>query len=274
MSLTDAICVTCGTQYPTNGAQPASCPICEDDRQYVRPGGQEWSSLERMRGHYRHELDEIEPGLVGIRTKPGFAIGQRAQLISTPAGNLLWDCISYIDDETVAEVERRGGLAALAISHPHFHSSAIEWSYALGGIPVYIHADNAPWVMRPDPVIELWSGEQHSPLADLTLIRCGGHFPGSAVMHWPAGAEGRGALFTGDTIQVTADPRWVTFMYSYPNDIPLDPASVRRIAAAVEPFAFDRLYAAWPDKVVPTDAHAAVHRSADRYIAHLTGTAM
>jgi glyoxylase-like metal-dependent hydrolase (beta-lactamase superfamily II) len=103
-------------------------------------------------------------------------------------------------------------------------------------------------------------------LGDITLIRCGGHFPGSTVLHWPAGADGKGALMTGDTIMVVADTRWVTFMYSYPNDIPLNRPAVERIVAAVEPFAYDRLYSSWWDKVTRTDAKNAVKRSADRYI--------
>jgi hypothetical protein len=66
-------------------------------------------------------------------------------------------------------------------------------------------------------------------------VRCGGHFPGSAVLHWADGADGRGALFTGDTIQVVSDRRWVSFMYSYPNLIPTNAATVRQIVAAVAP---------------------------------------
>ena len=34
-------------------------------------------------------------------------------------------------------------------------------------------------------------------------------------------------------------------MYSYPNLIPLPAAAVRGIAAALEPFAFERIYGAW-----------------------------
>ena len=269
MTLQASICVTCGTQYPPAESPPPSCPICEDDRQYVRPTGQEWTTLDAMRPDYRNSVTEIEPGLTGIRTDPGFAIAQRAHLISTPSGNVLWDCVSYIDDETVAAVERLGGISAIVFSHPHFHSSMVEWSRAFNDAPIYIHADNQPWVMRTDPAIEFWTGETVTPAPGLTVIRCGGHFPGSSVLHWPDGTDGRGALFTGDTIQVTADPRWVTFMYSYPNLIPLDAPTIRKIVAAVEPYEFDRLYAAWPDRVVPTDAKSAVRRSADRYIAHI-----
>jgi hypothetical protein len=86
------------------------------------------------------------------------------------------------------------------------------------------------------------------------------------VLHWAGADGGKGALFTGDSISVAQDARWVTFMRSYPNYIPLPPSEVRKIVAAVEPYAFDRLYGGWWDSVVRSDAKAAVRRSAERYI--------
>jgi len=182
----------------------------------------------------------------------------------------LWDCITLIDEATISEVKALGGISAIAISHPHYYSSMIEWSRAFDA-PVYLHAADREWVMRPDPAVHFWEGET-LPIGDgLTLIRCGGHFPGGTVLHWPGGAEGRGALLTGDIINVVQDRRYVSFMYSFPNLIPLPAAAVRRVVAAVEPFAFDRIYSAWWDKVTLSDAKAAVRRSADRYIAAIEG---
>jgi glyoxylase-like metal-dependent hydrolase (beta-lactamase superfamily II) len=267
------ICATCGAQYATAGEPPETCRICADERQYTGFQGQRWTSLEDLRRDHRNQLAPIEPGLTGIVTDPKFAIGQQAHLIATPAGNLLWNCISSIDDETVAAIERLGGLAAIAISHPHFFTGVVEWSQAFGGVPIFIHADDRTWVTRPDPAMHFWEGETAQPLpgSDLTLIRCGGHFPGSCALHWPAGADGRGALLTGDTIMVVSDRRWVSFMYSYPNLIPLAAAAVRRIVAAVEPYRFDRIYSSWPDSIVAADGKDAVRRSAERYISHSGG---
>ena len=263
------ICITCGTQFPASATPPEHCPICEDDRQYVNQDGQQWTTPAAMREQHRNALHEVDPGVTGIVTEPGFAIGQQAHLVQTEAGNVLWDCISFLDDATVAEVERRGGLAAIAISHPHFYSSMVDWSRAFGDAPIYLHADNEPWVMRPDGAVRYWEGESVDLLPGLTVVRCGGHFPGSSVLHWAGGAGGKGALFTGDTIQVVSDRRWVSFMYSYPNLIPLDAATVRRIVTAVEPYAFDRLYGGWRRSIVKRDAREAVRRSADRYIARI-----
>ncbi|MBI5962060.1 MAG: hypothetical protein HY863_01170 [Chloroflexi bacterium] len=120
--------------------------------------------------------------------------------------------------------------------------------------------------MRPDSAFQFWGGETLPLPAGLTLVRCGGHFPGSDVLHWPQGADGRGALLTGDTIQLAQDRRYVSFMYSYPNMIPLNTRAIQRIVRAVEPFEFDRLYGGWWDSIMETDAKAAVKRSAERYI--------
>jgi hypothetical protein len=260
------VCKTCGVQYTDSATPPDHCVICEDERQYVKASGQQWTTLEDIRQHYHNEIRAVEAGLTGIATVPGFAIGQRPLLIQTPEGNVLWDCNSLIDAVTVAALNALGGVDAIAISHPHFYDSMVEWSRAFGDVPVYLHRDNEPWVMRPDKRIVYWDTETYSLMGDVTLVRCGGHFPGSTVLHWPAGADGKGALMTGDTIMVVADTRWATFMYSYPNDIPLNRVAVERIVAAVEPFAYDRLYSAWWEKVIQTDAKNAVKRSAERYI--------
>ncbi|MCI0423260.1 MAG: MBL fold metallo-hydrolase [Acidobacteria bacterium] len=260
------MCATCGVQFASTLEPPQHCPICEDPRQYVNPNGQNWTTLEELRQTHSNVFKPQEPGLLGIGTEPTFAIGQRALLIQTPSGNVLWDCISLIDGTTVEQIQTLGGLSAIAISHPHFYSAMVEWSHAFGSIPIYLHAANREWVMRPDPVIVFWDSETYSLGEGLTLIHCGGHFPGSAVLHWAAGAEGRGVLLTGDTIFVVPDIRYVTFMYSYPNLIPLPAQAVERILQAVEPFAFDRLYSIWFDRVVVSDAKAVVSRSADRYL--------
>ena len=208
-------------------------------------------------------------GLVGFGTEPSFAIGQRCLLVRSPEGNLLWDCITLIDDATVEAVRNFGGIRAIAISHPHYYSSMVEWSRVFDA-PVFLHAADRNWVMRPDQSIDFWSGDTKSLWDGLTLIRAGGHFAGGTVLHWPAGADGRGALLSGDIIQVTQDRRWVSFMYSYPNYIPLAGAEVDRILAAVEPFEFDRIYGAWWDRNVKSDAKNAVRRSAERYKAALS----
>ena len=260
------VCVTCGTQYPDSDGPPPSCAICTDPRQYVPEEGQRWTTLAELAREHANEI-RGEADLVGVGTAPAFAIAQRALLVPFGDSNLLWDCVTLLDDATAAEVERRGGLAAIAISHPHYYSAMVEWAHRFG-CPIHLHAADAQWVMRPDPAIRHWDGDVYELGHGLTLVRGGGHFPGGTILHR---ADGDGALLTGDIIQVIPDRTHVGFMWSYPNLIPLPEAAVLGVAAAVEPFAYDAIYGAWWGTLVRSGAMDAVRRSPERYGRALRG---
>ena len=265
------ICTACGTQYAPSDAPPAQCEICVEERQYVPVGGQGWTTLEKLAGSRFNAFRQYEPGLIGIGTQPQFAIGQRALLVRTPAGNVLWDCISFLDDATVTLIEALGGIRAIAISHPHFYTTMVEWSRAFGNAPIHLHAADRAWVMRPDPAIAFWSGDVLQLLPDVTLIRGGGHFPGGTMLHWAKGAGGRGLVCSSDIATVTQDRRFLTFMRSYPNQIPLSARGVEAIAASLAPFAFDAIYGHYFDRVIPADAKQILRRSVERYVEALRG---
>src|SRR3954471_208849 len=252
------ICVTCGTQFAESDRPPPSCPICTDQRQYVGRDGQRWTTLEELAADHTNAIrDEHE--LVGIGTEPSFAIGQRALLVPFGDTNILWDCITLLDDDTAAEVERRGGIAAIAISHPHYYSGMVEWAHRFD-CPIRIHAADAEWVMRPDDAIEPWEGEILELGHGITLIRGGGHFPGGTVLHR---AEGAGALLTGDIVQVIPDRTHVAFMWSFPNYVPLPEDEVRAIGARLAPFGYDSIHGAWWGTVIPAGARDVVERSVE-----------
>jgi hypothetical protein len=259
------ICVQCGTQFAKMATPPAHCRICEDERQFVRHSGQQWTTIQELaRDHCNHFEDEA-PQLLGIGTKPEFAIGQRALLLQTTGGNLLWDCISLLDEKTMAEIEKRGGIRGIAISHPHFYSSMVDWAERFDA-QIFLHAQDRQWVMRPSRRIQFWENTTLSLWDDLTLINCGGHFEGATVLHWPEGANGNGALLTGDTIHVVQDRRYVSFMRSYPNLIPLGRSAIDRILQKIEPFSFAQIYSGWWSANVLSNAKAALKRSVERYV--------
>lgn len=261
------ICITCGSQFAETAGTPVECPICLDERQYVRAGGQEWTTLEIMRQErWKNAIRKQEPRLFGIGTEPKFGIGQRALLIQARGGNVLWDCVTFLDEETIHAVRELGGISAIAISHPHYYSTMVEWSRAFGDAPIYLHEAERKWVQRPDANIHFWSGETKALGEELTLHRLGGHFPGFQVLHWWEGAAGQGVLFSGDQPQVCADLHWVSFMWSYPNYIPLSAPEVEYIASVLEALPFDRLYGAFWPRVVVTSAKETVRRSAARYL--------
>lgn len=264
------ICKACGTQFPESAGPPSSCPICCDERQFVPRSGQEWTTLEELRRGHKNAFRQYEPNLIGIGTVPEFAIGQRALLLQTSDGNFLWDCITLIDDATADLISGLGSLRGIAISHPHYYSAMLEWSAAFGDVPIFLHAADREWVVRPGAAIEFWDGPRKQLAPGITLIHCGGHFAGGTVLHWASGSDSRGALLSGDILQVGPDGM-LSFMFSYPNLIPLPAEPVHLIAKAIEPFAYDRIYGAWWERVVDRDGKAVVEKSMARYLKAITG---
>jgi hypothetical protein len=255
------ICVTCGTQFAPSTDPPDACPICLDERQYRAGEGQQWTTIEALQVDHETRIEDVDPGLLGIGIEPSFALGQRALLVE----GVLWDCIPLIDAAGVAAIEAHGGIRAIAISHPHYYSAMVEWA-RLFDAPILLHEADRQWIQRWDPRIELWSGERRSLSDGLDLIRAGGHFPGGTVCCWARGAGGRGVLLSGDIVQVVADHDWVSFMWSYPNLIPLPANEVNALAARIDRLAFDRLYGAWWDSTIESGAKSKVARSAGRYV--------
>jgi glyoxylase-like metal-dependent hydrolase (beta-lactamase superfamily II) len=257
------ICATCGTQFAASAGPPERCPICEDPRQYVPADGQRWTTLEELRGEHQNRFAP-QGELTGILTEPHFAIGQRALLVPCGQRRFLWDCVALLDDASADEVQRHGGLAGIAVSHPHYYTTIVEWAHRFD-CPVYLHADDARWIMRPDESIELWRGDSLALGEGLTLVRCGGHFPGATVLHCAQGAGGRGTLLVGDVVAPVADRRYVTFMWSYPNYLPLPAQEIRRIGRALAPLRYEVLHGAFWG-LERTDAKAMVERSLTRYL--------
>ncbi|RZQ63544.1 MBL fold metallo-hydrolase [Amycolatopsis suaedae] len=256
------ICKTCAMQY----AEPRQdCPICTDERQYVPASGQQWTDLATIRDGFTARVEDQGPGLIGIGTHERLGIGQRALLVRAGSGNFLWDCTAFIDDALVERINALGGITGIAISHPHYYSTMVEWAHAFD-VPIHLHEGDKQWIGRPDPKIELWSGTTLRLADDLELINLGVHFTGGTVLHW---SEGAGALLSGDIVQVIPDRTHVGFMYSYPNLIPERPSVVRRAAELLEPYRFEALYGAWWESGIPADAHEIVQRSARRYLEYV-----
>ena len=260
------ICATCAVEH---AERVEVCAICADERQWVPAGGQCWTTLEELAADRRVEVTELEPDLFGITTTEKTGIGQTSKLVRTPSGNLLWDPIGYLDADGVRRVRELGEVAAVVASHPHMFGVQVEWSRQLGGVPVLVAEADRQWVARSDPAIRTWSGRVEI-LPGVTLTQPGGHFPGSAVVHWAAGAEGRGVLLAGDTIMANPDRTSVSFMRSYPNRIPLSGAVALRLAEHVARRPFDRLYGNFAIRI-DADARAVVRRSADRHIGWVRG---
>jgi len=265
------ICTTCGVQYGRSSKAPEKCFICTEERQYVDPDGQSWTTLEEMiqSGKYSNRLTSEQAGLYSITTTPGFGIGQTAYIVQGKSFKLLWDCITFLDSETIERIKNLGGINAIALSHPHYYSTQIEWAEAFDAT-VYIHEDDKKWVARQSDKIIFWSGDSLELAEEMFLHRLGGHFKGGTVLEWKDEGAQKGVLLTGDIVRVAADRNWVSFMYSYPNFIPLPAAAVQKIAGRLSEINFDRIYDAF-HRIIKEGADVKSQKSANRYVDALNG---
>lgn len=173
-----------------------------------------------------------------LHTTPKHCIGQRAFLLLTPHGNILWDCIPYLDPDTITNINALGGISAIIISHPHYYATHLVWAEAFN-CPVYLSAEDREWVMREEEKDDsgkqrqiFWDGQEVEvlPGSGVIGVKTGGHFPGSSVLWW----KDEKVMFFADTIGTI--PSGVgdygdrgrregtasyTFMWSYPNMVRL-----------------------------------------------------
>ncbi|WP_455272897.1 MBL fold metallo-hydrolase [Rhizobium herbae] len=261
-------CCACGTSFPDAQSPPKSCPVCEDERQFIPPSGQSWILVDQLAKEHRNAWRQHEADLLSVETVPTFAIGQRAILLRIPSGNILWDCITLLDDATKTILHGLGGIAAIAISHPHFYTTMQDWATEFNA-PIYLHADDKEWVQRPSQWLRFWEGPSLELNAQTNLIRAGGHFPGSSVLHWTGAGDGKGVLLAGDTVQVTPGATHVSFMWSYPNRLPLSVEEVKLVAERIAPWSFERIYGAFAGQEVRMGGDQVVAHSAEEYLGRL-----
>ncbi|WP_415853753.1 hydrolase [Sinomonas sp. G460-2] len=262
-------CAACGVEFgPDRDALPEVCPICDDERQYVPATGQAWITQAEWASRAEVRVAELGPDQWGI-TAQNVGISQTMQLVRTPAGVLLWDPTGFVDLGTAEFIRSLGTVLAIVASHPHMYGAQVAWSRALGDPPVLVNAADGAWVQRRDPVLKEWAGTL--ALADgLELRTLGGHFPGSAIAHWSAGADGGGVVLAGDTIMVNSDRQTVSFLRSYPNRIPLSGAVVERIARDMSELSYRQLWSNFG--IAITDgADLKVQQSAQRQIQWMRG---
>jgi hypothetical protein len=263
--MTKHICKTCGTQHSEKPETPDRCLICNDDRQYVDWEGQQWTTHEALAKEYTQRI-EFEEDLLAIGMTPDFAIDQRAFLLPTDAGNILWECVSLVTQEAIDQINKNGGLDRIVISHPHFYSSMVEWSEAFDNVEILIHEADRQWVQRPHPSIKFWTGDELALSDSVTLIRAGGHFPGSTVLHWATGPKSGGALFSGDALQVAVDRRHVSFMHSYPNMVPMKTSDVIDMRNRLQKYQFEDVYGYTWNRNIIGNGRRMVDESYDRYL--------
>jgi hypothetical protein len=259
--MANKICTTCGTEFPSSDVN--ACPICDDDRQYVPETGQGWTTRENLSDNHAVLIRKINPNLFELRVSPSFAIGQRAFLILSPAGNILWDCIPLLNEPTIDFIKAKGGLRAIAFSHPHYYSTMNNWAEVFD-CPIYIHKKDEPWIMYKGSHIALWEGVEKPLWDNIRMINIGGHFPGSSILHVPAFSP-KGTIFCGDTLYIARSKRHIAVMHSYPNQIPLPLSEMTRIKNLVQSLEFDAMFGAFEFQNLSTDVREILANSMKRY---------
>lgn len=256
-------CRTCGTQYSADTSTPDLCPICSDDRQYFNDEGQSWTNTTEIITHHKVSITELTPSLYALQVTPLFALGQRALLVLSPGGNVLWDCIPLLNQEIIDFIRSKGGLKAIAFSHPHFYSNVNQWAETFD-CPVYINRADEQWMFNKGPMIRFWEGLEQALWDGISIINTGGHFPGSSVLRVPAFSKA-GALLTGDSIYVAKSKKHLAFMYSYPNFIPLPAKELAEVLRRVEKIDFDTIYGGFEWQNLKDVAKTVFNSSVARY---------
>ncbi|UII30703.1 MBL fold metallo-hydrolase [Fulvivirga ulvae] len=257
------ICSTCGTHYteiPADGI----CTICKDDRQYLPEGGQKWTTPAELDKHHGVRISKVGENIYELVVIPKFAISQRALLVLSAEGNILWDCVPLLNEPAIEFIRSKGGLKAIAFSHPHYYSNMNDWAAAFD-CPVYIHRSDQQWIVNHGPNIRLWSGEEEHLWEGIRIINIGGHFPGSSILHVP-NLSALGTIFSGDTIHLSPSMRHLSVMYSYPNQIPLPRTEMKRIKKRFENIQFDALYGVYGYQNLTVGAREVLHESLERYL--------
>ncbi len=258
------ICVTCGTQFPPSNARKI-CEICMDDRQYVPEGGQSWTTHETLLKNNSVRILKINDRTYEFEIIPRFAIGQRAFLILSEHGNVLWDCIPLLNTPTIDFINSKGGLKTIAFSHPHYYSNMNDWAEQFH-CPVYLHQSDEEWAMHTGDHLSPWKGDELALWDGMKVINIGGHFSGSSILHVPSLSE-KGTVFVGDTVYVSPSKKHMAVMHSYPNRIPLPVAEVRVVKERFEKVSFDKLYGFYSYQNVIADAKKILTESLNRYLA-------
>jgi glyoxylase-like metal-dependent hydrolase (beta-lactamase superfamily II) len=256
------VCGTCGTHYPSPSHE--ICEICNDDRQYIPEGGQVWTTHDQLLKNNSVRILKLHEKVYELQIKPTFGIGQRTLLILSEQGNILWDCIPLLNEPTIDFINSKGGLKAIAFSHPHYYSNMNDWAEAFN-CPIYIHHTDEQWIINKGKHITLWNGAEKTLWHGMKIMNIGGHFPGSSILHVPFLSED-GAIFCGDTLTIAPSKKHIAVMYSYPNRIPLPLKEMERIKKRLETIPFDKMYGFYSDQNLLGNVKEVIKKSFARYV--------
>ncbi len=257
------ICTACGTQYLQESSMLKFCPICSDDRQYIPEQGQTWTNLDNLSNKFSVITNKLSDNLYELKMVPSFAIGQRAIFVIAPGGNILWDCISLLNEPTIEFIKSKGSLKTIAFSHPHYYSTMNEWAETFN-CPIYIHQNDEQWIFNKGRQVSLWNSTEKELWDGIRIINVGGHFPGSSILHIPFLSQG-GTVLCGDTFYISPSKKHMAIMYSYPNRIPLPLQEIQRIKKQMLSIQFDTMHGFYDYQNIYSNAKLILENSLSKY---------
>lgn len=257
------LCTACGTQFPES-YQKDLCAICTEERQYIPATGQSWTTHENLLKTHKIRIVKINENLYEIVITPKFAIGQRAFLVLSKEGNILWDCIPLLDQNIIDFINQKGGIKAIAISHPHYYSNMNDWAQQFD-CPIYIHNRDKDYISDHGKYIRLWSDKSLQLWDNISIENIGGHFDGSSVL-LSRNLSKEGTLLCGDTMYLSPSMKHFAIMYSYPNRMPLPKSEILRIKDRLNELNFDTVYGFYSYQNLTTDVKKILDNSIKRYL--------
>lgn len=234
------ICTTCGTQMTLGFDKNSNCPICSEERQYIPDRGQTWTTHQKLQSNHIVKNLQLSENLYEFTIDSTFGIGQRALMVISDEGNILWDCIPLLNEKVIEFIKAKGGLKAIAFSHPHFYSNMNDWADVFD-CPILIHKNDAEHIMVKGKHLNLWEGDELELWDGMKLFLIGGHFAGSSILHVPYLSKG-GSIICGDTLFLSPNKQHFSVVWSSPNRMPLPLIEIRRIQARLEGIPFDAFY--------------------------------
>ncbi|PWN71517.1 MBL fold metallo-hydrolase [Chryseobacterium phosphatilyticum] len=257
------LCTACGTQFPEHYNEEL-CAICNEERQYIPVTGQTWTTHDRLLTTHTTNIVKLNDHLYEITITPGFAIGQRAFLVISKSGNILWDCVPLLDQHVIDFINEKGGLQAIAISHPHYYSNMNDWAEEFK-CSLYIHKNDEQYISEKGNRIKLWEGDEMPLWDDIKIVNIGGHFAGSSILLHKSMSE-KGTLLSGDTMYLSPNLKHFAIMYSYPNRIPLPVAEIKRIKKRLEDLEFDAVYGFYSYQNLTKNVKQILNNSIEKYL--------
>lgn len=259
------ICLICGTCFPPSTQPPQVCQLCAGKQQLVLGEGTDWTTEEELiQNDFHNVMNFEEHNLWSIRVRPSFASSQRAFFFHSDRGNVLWDCLSLLDKETVEKLEDLGGIHTIILSNPHFQTGVCKWAERFDA-EVIVHESDVEFLVEQPRRLKTWTGEYYQLQDEFKLVRIGGSFPGSSVLVWQAGAEGKGCMFTGDTLFVTKDQCWISFLDSNQHVV-WKISEIQELGQKLSAYVFDRIYGAWPNRTIDSNGNEVVSQSVKRVV--------